>query len=48
MLEEYVEEYVENRPDHQIPSLWISYDIFVGYFLIERSLDEDVRLFWIV
>ena len=48
--EEYVEDapFVGQRRDCPPPSICIGCDVFARYFLVVRSANGDLRLFWVV
>jgi hypothetical protein len=47
--EEYAEDapFVERRRDHPPPSFRVGRDVYARYFLVVRSIDGDLCLFWV-
>ena len=47
VCEEYVEDapFVERRRDHLAPSFHVDRDVYIGYFIVVRSMDGDMCLF---
>jgi hypothetical protein len=48
--EEYAEDapFVGRRRDRPVPSFRIGRDVYAGYFIAVRSVDGDLRPFWVV